>query len=268
MMILNVLANLDVLSYRVPTMTAVKSRNANINNGLPEWARQISSRRAYLGKSQDRVAADSHDKVYQTQISRVEKGKLHPTKDLPFDAFFGLLKGLEWTVVDFTRETGIEVEAQTREQAEAIEAARYLEVHPKWLRFPVYGCASAGEDDPDPLQDEVAYIPIEKLRAKGADPRYVHVYLANGDCMVSQEAKLIEKNIAHGDYIAVDVRRKPQPGETVVAWWNHGSKLVVKRYKIENEQIVLYPVNPGHVNLVAESEDDLTIIGVVVWREG
>lgn len=234
----------------------------------PTWANVIRARRAYLAKSQERMVAESNDVLNQTDISRVEKGALHPVNKLPVAKFFALLEVFEWSVEEFSESTGIDVPYVSREQAEAIEAARHLEVHPTYIRFPVYAAAAAGASDPDPRDGEVVYIPREKLQAKGADPRYVVVYRANGDCMVSNEARLVERNIANGDYIAVDTRRRPQPGETVVAWWPEAQQLVVKRYKVEEEGIILYPLAPGHPSLVLSHEDDTKIIGVVVWREG
>ena len=118
------------------------------------------------------------------------------------------------------------------------------------------------------MSDEHVYIPREKLRAKGANPDTVKVYLVNGDCMISNEAQRIQKNIAPGDYVAVDSERKPQPGDVVVAWWPREDKMVVKRFKIEGKDIVLYPVNPAHPNLVLDREEDVFILGTVVWRGG
>lgn len=154
------------------------------------------------------------------------------------------------------------------EKLEAIRAAGYLAVNDRYIRFPVFAGTSAGVSDPDPLEGEAAYISVDKLKAKGANPRDVVVYRVNGDCMVSTEARQIERNIAHGDYVAVDTRRRPQPGDTVVAWWAEDEKLVIKRFRVEREGIILYPMSPGHPTLVLPHEDEVNIIGVVVWREG
>jgi SOS-response transcriptional repressor LexA len=68
--------------------------------------------------------------------------------------------------------------------------------------------------------------------------------------------------------VAVDTRRKPRPGDVVVAWWPQEEKMVIKRYKVEGRDIVLYPVNPAHPNLVLPNEEDVYILGSVVWRGG
>ena len=97
---------------------------------------------------------------------------------------------------------------------------------------------------------------------------HVIVYRVNGDCMVSAEARNIERNIVHGDNVAVDTRRRPRPGDTVVAWWPDEQKMVVKRYRLERKGIVLYPLAPSAPALVLPHEDDVNVIGVVIWREG
>jgi len=235
----------------------------------PKWATVIAKRRtAELRVSQERVVADSGDALTQSDVSRIERGKLHPVDDLPIAKFFGLLRGYDWALEEFQDATGLVVPFTSRDQAEALAAARYLEVSPTYIEFPVFAAASAGESEPEPIEGGVAYIPKEKLRAKGADPRYVVVYRVNGDCMVSQEARMMERNIVHGDHVAVDTRRKPEPGDTVVAWWPEDQKLVVKRYRVEREGIVLYPLSPSAPTLVLPHEDDVNIIGPVIWREG
>lgn len=233
-----------------------------------QWAQALRQRRTALAKSQMQVVEDSSGTLYQADVSRLERGLIHPTKDLALAKFFGLLRGLEWTLAQFSAETAIELPFQSQEQAEALQAASRLEVHPSWLSFPVYGAVSAGKEAATPVGDEVAYVPREKLRGKGADPEQVRVYLVNGDCMISSEAQRIEKNIAPGDYVAVDLQRQPQAGDVVVAWWPEEEKMVVKRYRIEGRNIVLYPANPAHPNLVLANEDDIYIIGSVVWRGG
>jgi len=143
-----------------------------------------------------------------------------------------------------------------------------LRVHPDWLIFPVYGSASAGDGVPEPLTGEVAYIPREHLSRRGSKPESIRVYIVNGSCMVSDEARRLEKNFAPGDYVAVDVDRPYAVGDTVVAWWPDMNAMIIKRYKVEGENIVLFPLAPGHPQVVLPSEDAVHIIGPVVWRGG
>ena len=232
------------------------------------WAEALRDRRGTFGMSQQDVVVASGGGLNQAKVSRMEQGVVHPVEDLSMGEFFSLLKALEWTLKQFSEATGLDFPFASQDQAEALEAASRLEVRPQWLEFPVYGSVSAGKMDTEPLENELIYIPREKLRAKGANPDNIKVYLVNGDCMISNEAQRIQKNIAPGDYVAVDSDRKPQPGDVVVAWWPKEEKMVVKRYKIEGKEIVLYPVNPAHPNLVLDREEDVYIIGTVVWRGG
>ena len=238
------------------------------NRSIAHWGEALRRRRATLGRSQGGVVEASGEVLNQTEVSRLERGLVHPTQDLGLVKFFALLKALEWTLDNFTEATGLELPFSSQNQAEALVAASRLEVQPDWAAFPVYGTVSAGGAETEPLSDEVTYIPREKLRARGVDPKNVRVYLVNGDCMISNEAQRVQKNIAPGDHVAIDTHRKPQPGDVVVAWWPREEKMVVKRYKVEGRDIVLYPVNPAHPNLVLGNEDDVYILGSVVWRGG
>lgn len=260
------LPNLCDLPYRAAVSKVTKATTKRPT--LPKWATALAKRRADLTYSQERIAADSLDALTQTDVSRLERGMIHPVNDLSIAKFFGLLRGYDWTLDQFQDSTGLDVPFTNQAQAEALEAARYLEVSPSYIGFPVYSSAAAGDSDPEPIEGGVAYIPKEKLRAKGADPRFVVVYRVNGDCMVSQEARMMERNIVHGDHIGVDTRRKPEPGDTVVAWWPEDRKLVVKRFRVEREGILLYPLAPSAPTLVLPHEDDVNIIGAVIWREG
>jgi SOS-response transcriptional repressor LexA len=227
-----------------------------------DWSVALRQRRTALGLSQQGLA-EASGALHQSDVSRLERGSLHPLA-LSLEKFLGLLRGLEWSLDVFTEATGL---ALPGPGAGALAAASGLEVSPDWLEFPVYGTVSAGEGGAEPTQER-AFVPREKLRARGADPKDVRIYRVNGDCMISGEAQRSAKNIAPGDYVAVDARRKPQPGDIVVAFWPAEEKLVVKRYRIEGEDIVLYPASPAHPNLVLPREDDVFILGTVVWRGG
>lgn len=150
----------------------------------------------------------------------------------------------------------------------ALEALEAYRVHPDYLVFPLYGSVSAGDAEPEPIEDGVVYIPREHLRRKGANPETVRTYVVSGRCMVSEEARRIEKNFAPRDYVAVDYDKGYEVGDTVVAWWDDRSVMVIKRYGVEIENIILYPIAPGHPSLVLPNEDDVQIIGPVVWRGG
>lgn len=143
-----------------------------------------------------------------------------------------------------------------------------LRVHPDWLVFPVRETASAGDSEPAYLVGEVAYIPREHLRRKGALPENVTVFMVNGHCMISDEARRVEKNYAHGDYVAVDTTRPPKNGETVVGWWREEEKLVLKRFGVDSDDVTLYPLSSNYPPIELKADDDLILLGPVVWRGG
>lgn len=232
------------------------------------WPEILRERRQALGLSQQALAQQSGGRLHQSDVSRLERGLSHPTETLSLDKFLALLSGLEWSFAEFAEATGLELPVASREQAEALEAASRLEVQPDWLEFPVFGAVSAGRGEGEPLEGERVYVPREKLRSRGAEPDEVRVYRVNGDCMISSEAQRVQKNIAPGDYVAIDRNRPPRPGDVVVAWWPAEEKMVVKRYRIEGKDIVLYPVNPAHPNLILADEDEVFILGPVIWRGG
>lgn len=150
----------------------------------------------------------------------------------------------------------------------ALEALERYRVHPDYLVFPLYGSVSAGDVAPEPLEDGVVYIPREQLRRSGADPDSVRTYIVNGRCMISEEASRIEKNFAPGDYVAVDFQKGYEIGDVVVAWWVEEGAMVIKRYGVERDNIVLTPIAPGRPSLVLPSDHHVSIIGPVVWRGG
>lgn len=184
----------------------------------------------------------------------------------------GTLRGLARALnvnLDYLFKVAIGKEPQDDdERASAIRAAEHLEVHPDWIVFPVYGSVSAGEVDPEPDLGDVAYVPREHLLRRGANPETVNIYRVNGDCMISTEATRIEKNYAPGDYIAVDRAKGYEIGDIVVAWWPDEEKLVIKRYGVERAFITLEPISPGAKRLTLPAEEDVNIIGPVVWRGG
>ena len=178
------------------------------------------------------------------------------------------MKALEWTLEDFAEATGLSFPFSSQAQAEALQAVSRLEVTPEWLRLPVYGAVAAGKEDAKPLATSTFTSHAKNCALKGPTPTRSRSTSSTGDCMISNEAQRIQKNIAPGDYVAVDSSRKPQPGDVVVAWWPREDKMVVKRFKIEGKDIVLYPVNPRTPNLVLDREEDVFILGTVVWRGG
>ena len=45
-------------------------------------------------------------------------------------------------------------------------------------------------------------------------------------------------------------------------------KPAVKRFGVERDNVVLYPLSSSHPALELEAEDELKVLGEVVWRGG
>jgi SOS-response transcriptional repressor LexA len=232
------------------------------------WAQKLKERRMQLHKSQEELAAASKNVLNQTVISRIERGVSQPLESLSLKELVAYLSVLELTLEGFIHLTKLEFPFASLEQADVLEQVKRFQVKPKWQRFKVRGTVSAGRVASSEHNEEEIIIPREHLIKKGADPKFVSVYLVNGDCMISEEARHTHKNIAPGDYVAVDTKNKAKPGDIVVAWWAEEEKLVIKRFKIEREAIILYPTSPAHPPLVLKHEDDAKILGRVIWRGG
>lgn len=150
-----------------------------------------------------------------------------------------------------------------------LEKMAHLEASPDWVPVPVYGSASAGDSSAEPIMGlPPAMANRSALIRKGANLSRLRAYVVNGDCMISSGAKHMDKNLADGDTIIVDPSKGYQDGDMVVAWWPDEEKMVVKRFRFEQENILLIPARPGHPTVVLEHEDQLMIIGPVVWRGG
>lgn len=245
-------------------MATTSSRQ--VGKPRPFWANAIIDRRRFLNKLQEDAFSETSEALSQSALSEFETGKVNPINVNP-DKFFALLHFLEWTIDEFLEATQLRLPFIERTQAKALQEMERLESDSSYLVFPVYASVSAGDKESEPL-DDMVYISVDKIRAKGANPNAIRCYRVNGDCLISLDASRAHKNVADGDIIAVDTQRTPDIGEMVVAWWGKEQKMIVKRYKIDNENVVLYPARPGYPSIVLDSENEVTIVGTVIWREG
>lgn len=150
-----------------------------------------------------------------------------------------------------------------------LKQMEHLEVSPEWVPVPVYGSASAGDSSPEPLFGHPPALANRAVLArKGANIPRLRAYIVNGDCMISAGAMHMDKNLVDGDTIIVDPTKPVQDGDMVVAWWEEEQKMVVKRFRFERENIQLVPARPGRPSVILAHEDQLMIIGPVVWRGG
>lgn len=200
-------------------------------------------------------------------VQRLENGTL-TDKSISGTVLQGAAKYLqvsEQTVLDILGGRYDDVEDMTA----YLRQMKHLEVFPEWVPVPVYGTASAGDSDAEPVMGQPpALAPRATLLRKGANLDRIRAYIVNGDCMISEGARNMEKNLADGDIIIVDPSKGYQDGDTVVAWWPDEEKMVVKRFRYERENIQLVPARPGRPSVVLSHEDQLMIIGPVVWRGG
>ncbi|GIW26285.1 MAG: hypothetical protein KatS3mg069_2552 [Meiothermus sp.] len=226
----------------------------------PHWATAIRAQRQHLGLSQTQVAQASR-LLNQTEVSRLERGLIHPTLDLGAAKLRALLRVLGWSLREFTQKTGLELAFEESPQALGLEA----EVH--FATFPVQATVLAGHQN-TPTGEGLVSIPIEDLKALGVRPENVRVFAVNGDCMVSESVRAMSQSIAPGDRVAVDTGRMPQAGEVVVAWDGLNEVLLIKRYREEGEHIVFYPARRSVPPVVRHRDDPVKIIGPVVWRGG
>lgn len=143
-----------------------------------------------------------------------------------------------------------------------------FEVHPDWVAVPVYGSVSAGDGEAEPLMAEFTYVPRDVFRRRGSDPRRVRAFKVAGSCMISAEARRVDKNYVEGDTIVVDPDKIPVPGDVVVAWWEDEQVMVLKRFSYERESILLHPASPGRPTVVLPHEDLVAVLGPVIWRGG
>jgi transcriptional regulator with XRE-family HTH domain len=130
--------------------------------------------------------------------------------------------------------------------------------------IPVYASASAGSGRSEDIED---YIRIPKAALRGRDKKNVYGILVNGNCLVSHEVRFYARNIAHGDYVSVDASQAPKPNDVVLFWDNRLEQLIIKLYKEQDKNIVLYDAS-GIMVPKAQFEDDLQFKGVVFWRSG
>lgn len=142
------------------------------------------------------------------------------------------------------------------------------QVHPDWVALSVYGSVAAGNEHATPLEGEVAYVPREHLKRRGANIDSTRCYIVNGRCMLSPEALKVDRTFAPGDYVAVDTAKTPEAGDVVVAWWDDRELMVIKRYGVERDAIVLTPIAPGVPSITLPDPSDVHIVGPVVWRGG
>ena len=229
------------------------------------WAQYLKDARVAKGITQEQIEDLTHGLVKQRTYSDVETGRLEPSQ-MRADRFHTLLKVLGLTARQYVTANNIHMDLNATQEIPR-DKAQHLEVHTSFATFPVLGSPTAGTGKPQPLEGETASIPLEDLRAVGANIKAIAVYKVNGDCLVS-DSVIKGGHILPGDKIAVDTRRPANAGDVVVAWDGQDEILLVKRVREEGDHIVFYPARPGVPPVVRHRDSQGQIIGPVVWRGG
>ena len=87
-------------------------------------------------------------------------------------------------------------------------------------------------------------------------PDLTFLVRAEGDSMLNV-------GIFHGDLLVVDSSTRPKSGHIVIAVIN--GELTVKRLKLKDKQITLYPENPDYEPIIVTPAFSFSITGVVTY---
>lgn len=178
---------------------------------IPDWAMALRERRQGLDKSQAEVAREAA-LLNQTEVSRLERGLLHPTLDLGAAKLKALLKALEWSWGEFVHATGLELDL-----GEALEPRSLSTPQPyiPALEIPLLGTVSAGmraielyENPAHRVRVDGAFLP------KGTRLDRLFALRVEGDSMVSEEIT----GIPPGALVIAERGRRPELGDVVVVW--------------------------------------------------
>ena len=74
----------------------------------PVYGQAMAARRSYLGKSLADLEAESSGSLYAQLLYRMENGHKDP-RSMTVAQFEALLRSLEWTAADFSRETQLDL---------------------------------------------------------------------------------------------------------------------------------------------------------------
>ncbi len=143
-----------------------------------------------------------------------------------------------------------------------------LRSHQERHRFPVRKAASAGADQPEYLNGVYVYVPEQTLLDHQTSADYVDLYYADGSCVISDEAKRVEKPVIATDTFAVDKYNKPKRGAVAACWWADKSLIALIRHQVDEDGVLLHSFDPLIPPLKLPKLTDLKIIGRVFWRGG
>lgn len=143
-----------------------------------------------------------------------------------------------------------------------------LRSHQDAHRLPVRKAASAGADQPEYLNGVYVFIPEQTLLEHQTAPEYVDMYLANGSCVISDEAKRVEKPVVAMDAFAVDKHNEPKRGSVAACWWADKRLIALIRHQVDEDGVLLHSFDPLVPPVRLPKLTDLKVIGRVIWRGG
>lgn len=177
---------------------------------LPNWAGALRERRQYLGRSQMEIAREAA-LLNQTEVSRLERGLVHPTLDLGAAKLKALLKALEWTWAEFAGATGLELDFSEPDALGALRTGPYK----PGLGIPLLGTVSAGMKAVELYEAPGSRLLVdESFLPQGTRPERLFALRVAGDSMVSEEIT----GIPPGAVVIAERGRRPDSGDVVVVW--------------------------------------------------
>jgi repressor LexA len=236
-----VLENLNVLTYAHFDMA---------NEEIPAWATALKTWRVRMYGSQPKMEAATNFVLSQIKISRMERGKVHPLDDLNSLEFDALLGVFDWSVLDFQRETGLQVGLATpilmSERLAQANKKRLID-HAAPVGFHLVEVVAASAGMP------VTYPVPDSIWRKGA-----RVYKIAGDSMETPSGGLKD-----GDWVVVDTTQKHVQEGKVYCLEIIGNGHTIKRARKLGGKWWLTSDNSVHKSFQA---DEAIVIGLVYSR--
>lgn len=236
-----------------------RPRNATPTYEPTEASKALKLRRVELGKSQADVAFDS-DVLTQTTVSELERGKYSPA-DLTATRLAALAKGLNWSVAELERATGLDLGLSPADKILDFLETRFPGIisndpNQSAIDLVKMGAEPINGEYPVPLLGDVAaggrmdtFIPVENAEewidaGRGLAMRYglsnLYALRVTGDSMYSERARF---SVPDNSIVIVHRELEPVRGDIVVAYIEELDVGVIKSFG-EPEDATLSSYNP------------------------
>jgi len=169
--------------------------------------------------------------------------------------FDRILRALQWTPEDFTRETGIELPGFQSAPLERMGAEPV-----SMAQVPLVGAVSAGRGDSEAGFMGFVEVPSDLVRRFQGR---LYALRVDGDSMFCDD---LPYAIPPGAYVVVSPDLDPQPGDLVVAWDEENEVAYLKEYRPKQGGYqLLKSWNPEVPPIVVRNGDRVQVQGVVVY---